>query len=73
MNNSFLVNHYMALLTSGNSFMKLNSNSCNGSKDHIEKINFQELIFAVVNWPNSDFCGAIVCLYDTLVSLLQPN
>jgi len=24
-------------------------------KDNIEKIDFQELIFAVVNWPNSEF------------------
>ena len=32
------------------------------SKDHIDKIDFQELIFAVVNWPNSEFYGAIVCI-----------
>ena len=31
-----------------------------GGKDHIEKIDFQELIFAVVNWPNSELYGAIV-------------
>ena len=30
-------------------------------KDHIEKIDFQELIFAVVNWPNSKLYGASVC------------
>ena len=32
------------------------------SKDHIEKIDFQELIFAVINWPNSEFYGAIVSI-----------
>ena len=32
------------------------------SKDHIDKIDFQELIFAVVNWHNSEFYGAIVCI-----------
>jgi len=32
------------------------------SKDHIEKIDFQELIFAVVNWPNSELYGAFVCI-----------
>ena len=31
-------------------------------KDHIEKIDFQELIFAVVNWPNSELYGAFVCI-----------
>jgi len=31
-------------------------------KDHIEKIDFQELSFAVVNWPNSEFYGAFVCI-----------
>ena len=31
------------------------------TKDHIEKIDFQELIFAVVNWPNSELYGAFVC------------
>ena len=32
------------------------------AKDHIEKIDFQELIFAVVNWPNSELYGAFVCI-----------
>ena len=32
------------------------------TKDHIEKIDFQELIFAVVNWPNSELYGAFVCI-----------
>ena len=31
-------------------------------KDHIEKIDFQELSFAVVNWPNSELYGAFVCI-----------
>ena len=31
-------------------------------KDHIEKIDFQELIFAVVNWPNSELNEAFVCI-----------
>ena len=37
-----------------------------GTKDHIEKIDFQELIFAVVNWPNSEFYGAFVCIIRKL-------
>ena len=32
------------------------------TKDHIEKIDFQVLIFAVVNWPNSELYGAFVCI-----------
>ena len=32
------------------------------TKDHIEKIDFQEIIFAVVNWPKSELYGAIVCI-----------
>ena len=32
------------------------------TKDHIEKIEFKELIFAVVNWPNSELYGAFVCI-----------
>ena len=36
-------------------------------KDHIEKIDFQELIFAVVNWPNSElYTGHLSVLYATL-------
>ena len=31
-------------------------------KDHIEKMDFQELNFAVVNWPNSELYGAFVCI-----------
>ena len=32
------------------------------TKDHIEKIDFQEVIFAVVNWPNSELYRAFfVC------------
>jgi len=31
-------------------------------KAHIEKIDFQELIFAVIIWPNSEVYGAIVCI-----------
>ena len=27
-----------------------------------EKIDFQKLIFAVVNWPNSELYGAIGCI-----------
>ena len=30
-------------------------------KDHIEKIDFQEIFIAVVNWPNSELYRAIVC------------
>ena len=32
------------------------------NKDHIEKIDFQDLIYAVVNWPNSELYGAFVCI-----------
>jgi len=32
------------------------------TKDHIEKIDFRELSFAAVNWPNSEFYGAFVCI-----------
>ena len=32
------------------------------NKDHKEKIGFQDLNFSVVNWPNSEFYGAIVCI-----------
>ena len=31
-----------------------------GTKDYIEKVDFQELIFAIVNWPNSELYGAFV-------------
>ena len=40
------------------------------TKDHLEKIDFQELIFAVVNWPNSELYGAFVLSWT---SLLQAN
>ena len=43
------------------------------SKDHVDKIDFQELIFAVVNWPNSEFYGAIVRLIGTLLWLVCYN
>ena len=36
------------------------------SKDHIEKIDFQELIFAIVNWPNSELYGAFVSIMHYL-------
>ena len=40
---------------------------CSGCiKDHKNKLDFQELIFAVVNWPNSEFYGAIVCIMHYL-------
>ena len=32
------------------------------TKDHIDKLDFQEHIFAVVNWPNSEFYRALVCI-----------
>ena len=32
------------------------------SKDCIEKIDFQDPFFAVVNWPISEFSGASVCI-----------
>ena len=31
-------------------------------KDHIEKIDFQEIFIAVVNWPISEFFWAFVCI-----------
>jgi len=42
-------------------------------KDHIEKIDFQELIFAVVNWPNSELYWASVCIMYYLTSLLYKS
>ena len=32
------------------------------TKDHIEKIDFQEPFFAVVNWSISEFYGASICI-----------
>jgi len=32
------------------------------NKDYIEEIDFQDPFFAVVNWPNSEFYGASVCI-----------
>ena len=32
------------------------------SKDHIEKIDFQDIFFAVVNWPISKLYGPFVCI-----------
>ena len=31
-----------------------------------EKIDFQELIFAIVNWPNLELYGAFVCIMHYL-------
>ena len=42
-------------------------------KDHIEKIDFQELIFAVVNWPNSELYWAFVCIIRSWLVCLQTN
>ena len=36
------------------------------TKDHVEKIDIQELLIAVVNWPNSEFYGAFVCIMHFL-------
>ena len=36
------------------------------SKDYIEKIDFQELIFAIGNWPCSDLFGAFVSIMHYL-------
>ena len=36
------------------------------TKDYIEKIDFQELIFAIVNWPNSELYRAFVCIMHYL-------
>ena len=38
------------------------------AKDCIEEIDFQEQIFAVVNWPNSELYGAFVCIMDWPIS-----
>ena len=40
-------------------------------KDYIEKIDFQDLIFAVVNWPNSELYGAFVCITELGTSLFE--
>ena len=32
------------------------------TKDHIEKIDFQDIFSAVVNWPISEFYRAFVCI-----------
>ena len=39
---------------------------CTLTKDYIEKIDFQELFIAVVNWPNSELDGAFVCIMHYL-------
>ena len=36
------------------------------TKDYIEKIDYQELFIAVVNWPNSELYGAFVCIMHYL-------
>ena len=33
-----------------------------GTKDHIEKIDFQDIFIAVVNWPISEFYRTFVCI-----------
>ena len=35
---------------------------CDQTKDYIEKVDFQELLFAIVNWPNSELYGAFACI-----------
>ena len=35
-------------------------------KDYIEKIDFHELIFFIVNWPNSELYGAFVSIMHHL-------
>ena len=35
-------------------------------KDHIEKIDFQDIFIAVVNWPISELYGAFVCIMHYL-------
>ena len=60
-----------AIPTSGAVYI-LVDNLLGTSKDHVEKIDFQELIFAVVNWPNSELYGAFVCII-CLASLLQTS
>ena len=37
-----------------------------GTKDYIEKIDYQELFIAVVNWPNSELYGTFVCIMHYL-------
>ena len=41
------------------------------SKDHIEKIDFQEIFIAVVNWPNSELYGAFAELGTSLFKIAQ--
>ena len=36
------------------------------SKDHKEKIDFKKLLFAVVNWPNSELYRAFFCIMHYL-------
>ena len=35
-------------------------------KEHIEKIDFQDIFLAVVNWPISELYGAFVCIMHYL-------
>ena len=35
-------------------------------KDHVEKIDFQDIFIAVVNWPISELYGAFVCIMHYL-------
>jgi len=36
------------------------------AKDYIEKIDFQDIFIAVVNWPISELHGAFVCMMHYL-------
>ena len=45
-----------------NSALKVIFSSIGTFKDHREKIDFQEIFIAVVNWPISEFHGVFVCI-----------
>ena len=40
--------------------------SLNLTKDYIEKIDFQDIFIAVLNWPISELYGAFVCIMHYL-------
>ena len=45
-------------------------------KDYMEKIDFRDPFFAVVNWPISEFYGASVCImhnFDQSATNQQAN
>ena len=49
-------------------FVNFYSETTVGLKGYIvEKIDLQELIFAIVNWPNSELYGTFVCTYNALL------